>query len=893
MSYSSNFKKNNDYVYNYFQIENHDTLKIQAYLFALAASFSAYKFAAAHIRYMKKELEKDLLPQIQTALCAFINNYLEKLNEYLTILLEREYWNTAEELELAFCSTARHATNENVPKKTVALKNTDCSLFHMLTRLGLRDKYPQKLTTKDALVISDEKTSEDSNPFNLPLIVLKKIMICDETSRNPENKDIEIGDSDDKNDEGDHDHHDENDEIHPVDIILSILHCSDDFLRQLLLYKLSLCQIAIPLLLPDPISGKVTLLHWALRSVERTWKSMSGQSCSQTINVVEYEGPIISFLKCENLQTSKSKLLNEVIGKENIFYHWELQQDRRTEIKACKGVIELCCYYPNQNAPFHKHPVIFTNLHGDAISYETQVHFIKTISFMSFVLVSNQSLENEDKKVIELIKVLSKSPGGVAIILVDAHKTGDYKTRLNCENLQVISIKDQTPRYIQNQIHTMLRKTLQKHSQHQFKSITSLLGDIRVLGIDIDKDVTECFKAKTRLEDIVKCAHCDLNQQKIAFFPLQGSDLWQKWAESDKEIYRHQNKPKNVTIEDYTLSLNNTKSTVRSKQLNSRMSSFIRCLLIHLLESKGVERNYYLHLLQTFLLRIGKNTLLHHHEKNKSIIAETPSHSDDKSKHNKDLLNQRNKNLLTPPIGLKTCFRELGQIYEAVKDTEPCPILNLKSKMEKLPCIAAEILAAGFPLEIIDGEASHVPVTWIKAVLQAVGKLFSGKKVFVLSILGVQSSGKSTLLNTMFGLRFNVSVGRCTRGAFIQLLEIDNEFKKELQCDVVLVIDTEGIRAPEIQNEVSDEHDNELSTLVIGLADLTIINIFGEAQHDIKDILQTAVHAFIRMKEIEKNPGCVFVHQSVTEKFADESLQGSKQKFVEQLDDLTLYIGSS
>jgi len=238
-------------------------------------------------------------------------------------------------------------------------------------------------------------------------------------------------------------------------------------------------------------------------------------------------------------------------------------------------------------------------------------------------------------------------------------------------------------------------------------------------------------------------------------------------------------------------------------------------------------------------------------------------------------------------MGLEHCFRELGQVYEAIKEADLQTFSDIKGKVELLPCIAAELLAEGFPMEIMDGETSHVPLTWVKAVIVALEKMFKDKKVFVISILGVQSTGKSTLLNTMLGLRFKVDVGRCTRGAFMQLLEIDEVLKDDLNCDIIAVIDTEGIRAPELQDDASEEHDNELATFVIGIADFTIINVYSEAQADIKDILQTAIHAFIRMKEVCKNPGCMLIHQNVTEKFADEKLKASKQRLITQLDALT------
>ena len=40
------------------------------------------------------------------------------------------------------------------------------------------------------------------------------------------------------------------------------------------------------------------------------------------------------------------------------------------------------------------------------------------------------------------------------------------------------------------------------------------------------------------------------------------------------------------------------------------------------------------------------------------------------------------------------------------------------------------------------------------------------EKTIVISVLGPQSSGKSTLLNFLFGCDFATSEGRCTRGVY-------------------------------------------------------------------------------------------------------------------------------
>ena len=74
----------------------------------------------------------------------------------------------------------------------------------------------------------------------------------------------------------------------------------------------------------------------------------------------------------------------------------------------------------------------------------------------------------------------------------------------------------------------------------------------------------------------------------------------------------------------------------------------------------------------------------------------------------------------------------------------------------------------------------------------------SNPQVFVLSVLGLQSTGKSTLMNTLFGVQFSVSAGRCTRGAFMQLLPVHSSLQRKCKYQYFLIIDTEGLRAPEL-----------------------------------------------------------------------------------------------
>jgi hypothetical protein len=121
----------------------------------------------------------------------------------------------------------------------------------------------------------------------------------------------------------------------------------------------------------------------------------------------------------------------------------------------------------------------------------------------------------------------------------------------------------------------------------------------------------------------------------------------------------------------------------------------------------------------------------------------------------------------------------------------------------------------------------------------------------------------------------------------VQLVQVTKE--SGLPFDYVLVVDTEGLRAPEL-GQMKHDHDNELATLVIGLGDVTIMNIKGENASEMHDVLQIAVHAFLRMKLANRNvhlrQKCVFLHQDVSAINARDKLAYGCQKMQQNLDDM-------
>ena len=94
----------------------------------------------------------------------------------------------------------------------------------------------------------------------------------------------------------------------------------------------------------------------------------------------------------------------------------------------------------------------------------------------------------------------------------------------------------------------------------------------------------------------------------------------------------------------------------------------------------------------------------------------------------------------------------------------------------------------------------------------------------------------------------------------MQLVKVDETLKDTLKCDFVAVIDSEGLMS-RTKVEGTD-YDNELSTFIIGLSDLTLVIIKGEGS-EMHDVLPLAIHVFLRMNIVGEHQACHFVHQNM------------------------------
>ena len=167
---------------------------------------------------------------------------------------------------------------------------------------------------------------------------------------------------------------------------------------------------------------------------------------------------------------------------------------------------------------------------------------------------------------------------------------------------------------------------------------------------------------------------------------------------------------------------------------------------------------------------------------------------------------------------------------------------NLKDKLIEL---GRECMLNCIPFEIIDGDLLHMPVNFLK-------KLFSGynEKTLVVSITGPQSSGKSTLLNFLFGCDFSTSTGRCTKGIYGTFLKVENY---NGIFDSILLLDTEGLLSSTVNIDNRENFDREMFLFCLGVSDILLINVKGDLNKPMKDILNVCINSIMHLQNGKKN----------------------------------------
>ncbi len=659
--------------------------------------------------------------------------------------------------------------------------------------------------------------------------------------------------------------------IHPMDVQMAVFHCADGLLKQLMVTKLSQCQYALPLLVPDPFTQQIEFPLWTFRQITKSWtiRNTNNEFIRQTQPIYRAQTPMVFFFRFGSVSSSKSQLMNSLINeKHNTFFHRNCPDSSRTR-ELMDGVVEITWFCPSgTNEDKFTDCVAFCNLHGDAGHHEKQLQILTEMSSVNVVILPR--LDRNDRHAAQIQNLFTNRKPLICLITEDESsvmkmKKGKYK----------MGLKDRNKSDVSEELRRAINVCFSESSDAFRLEDVSKHSDIRV----DEEDDEDCRRGRAAAQQMMSLLEKkDLTEIKESFLPHQGK-LWHLWSQKNKELHR----PRGDEIEEDISRKQTYMKQIRQQQHESDISEFMR-LFIKQINSHAATNIFFLKWLRILLDEHTSADLsaLHHKYNEKwSTVLQL------KENYVKfEQLWAEQTELEAAAFGVEHIMREIGQIYESCSSVQKNK-KDLQVHFSSLPSLAAEMMICGFPLELMDGDAAHVPVIWISAVLDQLIQKLGDQRVFVLSVLGLRGSGKSTMLNAMFGLQFAVGAGRTTRGAFMQLIRVSDEMKTQMNFDYILVVNTEGLRGPELAGRSKRDHDNELATFVVGLGNLTLINIFGENPAEMQDILQIVVQAFMRMKKVRLSPSCVFVHQNVTDVTAGERNVERRRRLQETLDQMT------
>ncbi|KAM9382257.1 interferon-induced very large GTPase 1-like [Phaethornis superciliosus] len=915
----------------YLNLKDQDVYRAQAFLLLMGLTLTAQEKELSpeqkneRLLFMDQHMKSSWSPEVKTLLekhrglqdwemlesdlHSFISGHVDKTCEDLkrqSIIKDME--ETFQAREPSGQPKAKAGASD--PKANKAIPNQE--FLCLLKRLGLEGAYPRKMGTEGFHIICSTslRDSQPSRDHELPLYFLQKLLTVDYRVRyltckdksdpghaavpTPPEQEHRLSDDfdelfNDLEDEGPDSASGES-HVHPMDIQMAVFHCTDDFMRQYISTKLAFCQFALPLLVPNPCTSQIEFPLWSLSQIKKSWKgaekSAKGAQAKSYNNklICQAEMPIVSFTRIgSSPSSSKSQILNALLSKQkhDTFFHRHCKSSTK-DCLLMKGVVEISWYCPrgSDDDSFDR-CVAFCNLRGDARAHEKQMHFLREISAVNVVFISEPG--QSDQKGKKILQDLWQSQKPLVCLFTEKEKVAAGRS----SRIIRIAIKNRNEAELTAELTKTIRDLLE--GSDTVFSLAACTETAREHGFLVDEDTEACVTAKEKAKELVELLKREkLTEIKSRLLPLQGK-LWYSWCKKDKELTRLQEK-RNRSIEHHRSQIEAQKSAIRRKQREKAfpLNPLMRSILGFLQSQPADTKKYFLQWMKVFTDDLSSDRLdqlkRDYHQLWSEILAIK------KSGENTNLknlllceLDDLSDEINNSSIGLEHILREVGQIYEAVES------MDSEGKcVVKLPEIAADLMLSGYPVELMDGDASYVPLRWVGAIFDRLIEKLGDKRVFVLSVLGIQSTGKSTLLNAMFGLQFNVSAGRCTRGAFMQLIRLEEKLQQDLDFDYMLVVDTEGLRAIEMANKQSFHHDNELATFVIGIGNVTLINIFGENPSEMQDVLQIAVQAFLRMRQVHLSPSCLFVHQNVGEITAREQNMEGQRRLQQKLDEMTV-----
>ncbi|TEB18085.1 hypothetical protein C9890_0479 [Perkinsus sp. BL_2016] len=184
----------------------------------------------------------------------------------------------------------------------------------------------------------------------------------------------------------------------------------------------------------------------------------------------------------------------------------------------------------------------------------------------------------------------------------------------------------------------------------------------------------------------------------------------------------------------------------------------------------------------------------------------------------------------------------------------------LVTDIEAIHQAYAYSILAGAPIQLLKGTPLRLTdMAFLKTILAAGNSAKSttstniDQQILVVSVIGAQSSAKSTLLNFLFGSNFVTRAGRCTRGLYASFMRLEDG-------RLLVVLDTEGLLSIESNpDEQGDVFDGQMTLLAMACSQLVLINHKGEVSRQLQDLLEVCMFALKHLRVTNFQPDIFFV----------------------------------
>ncbi|CAF0998993.1 unnamed protein product [Adineta steineri] len=219
----------------------------------------------------------------------------------------------------------------------------------------------------------------------------------------------------------------------------------------------------------------------------------------------------------------------------------------------------------------------------------------------------------------------------------------------------------------------------------------------------------------------------------------------------------------------------------------------------------------------------------------------------EEDKRLKDQLVEVDKKLANVDLTIGLFCDELFELYDYFHDNQPVELENALEDFIKVAKNIAKLVNKGFPIHILRSRPLICQSRLMKMVLE---NLFvkEASRLVILTIVGEQSSAKSSLLNSTFGCNFRVSAGRCTIGMYLGIV-----YHKDL---AIMILDTEGLMSLEESGSI---FDSQMITMAILTSHLVLINHNGELSSNLEGLIGISLYTKLQIQLLPFKPKLLFI----------------------------------